>query len=80
MRARHTLTLLGTALILVVPTAAAAPSAGEVVASANGGVHWTIPLPNPFGVEVGNRTLAFNARKHADGGDRPVRVPAGRRG
>ena len=67
MRARHALTLLGSAVILVVPTAAAAPSASEVVASASGGVHWTIALPNPFGVEVWNRTLAFNARKHADG-------------
>ena len=35
--------------------------------SANGSAHWTIPLPNPFGVEVENRTLSFNARKYADG-------------
>jgi hypothetical protein len=39
----------------------------EVVASATGGAHWTIPLPNVFGVVVENRTLAFNARKYADG-------------
>lgn len=35
--------------------------------SANGGIHWTIPLPNAFGVEVRNQPLAFNARKDADG-------------
>lgn len=45
----------------------AAASAGAVVASATGSAHWTIPLPNPFGVEVGNRTLSFNARRGADG-------------
>ena len=37
------------------------------VQSATGGIHWTIPLPNPFGVEVRNQPLAFNARKDADG-------------
>ena len=31
------------------------------------GAHWTIELPNPFDVEVLNRTLSFNARKDADG-------------
>lgn len=51
---------------LAVPAAAAAPG-GAVVESASGGVHWTIPLPNPFGVEVWNRTLAFNAREYTDG-------------
>jgi len=29
--------------------------------------HWTIPLPNPFGVVVENRTLSFNARELGDG-------------
>jgi len=37
------------------------------VESASGGAHWTIPLPNAFGVEVVNRTLAFNAREYAYG-------------
>ena len=35
--------------------------------SASGGVHWTIPLPNAFGVEVVNQPLAFDASKYADG-------------
>lgn len=67
MRARHALTLLGSAVILAVPAAAAATNGSGPVASASGGAHWTIALPNPFGVEVQNRTLAFNARKDADG-------------
>lgn len=50
---------------LTVPAALAAP--GGAVASASGGIHWTIPLPNAFGVEVVNQPLAFNARKYADG-------------
>jgi hypothetical protein len=50
---------------LTVPAALAAP--GGLVASASGGIHWTIPLPNAFGVEVVNQPLAFNARKYADG-------------
>jgi hypothetical protein len=58
--------LLATAVILAVQ-AAAAPAGSSLVASANGGVHWTIALPNPFGVEVWNRALAFDARKYADG-------------
>ena len=37
------------------------------MASASGGIHWTIPLPNAFGVEVRNQPLAFNARKYSDG-------------
>ena len=53
--------------------AALALSAGQLgtaaapAVSANGSAHWTIELPNPFGVEVWNRTLSFNARKDADG-------------
>jgi hypothetical protein len=37
-----------------------------VVESAFGGEHWTIELPNPFGVEVGNN-LAFTARETLPG-------------
>jgi hypothetical protein len=50
------------ALIAVTGSPAAAP-----VESASGSAHWTIPLPNAFGVEVVNRTLAFNARRYEDG-------------
>jgi len=64
MRVRVLIAVVGAAL-LAVPAPASGTS--DVVAAANGGVHWTIPLPNPFGVEVENRTLAFNARRHADG-------------
>jgi hypothetical protein len=53
------------ACLLAIPVAAAGP--GAVVASANGGAHWTIPLPNPFDVVVKNRTLAFNALRYEDG-------------
>ena len=59
----RTLSLLAVLAILAVPSA----SAGGIEASASGGAHWTIPLPNVFGVEVQNRTLSFNARRHADG-------------
>ena len=65
MRVRSLIALIGLVGLLAVPTATA--KSGDVVASANGGVHWTIPLPNPFGVEVRNQPLAFNARKYADG-------------
>jgi hypothetical protein len=69
MRLRIALLLIAAAGLLAVPGALAAQSnaSANVVASADGGVHWTIPLPNPFDVEVWNRTLAFNARKYADG-------------
>ena len=63
MRARTALAM--TALLLALPATAA--GGGGVVASASGGVHWTIPLPNAFGVEVVNQPLAFTARKYADG-------------
>ena len=56
---------LGGMPLFAVPLATAA--AGEPGASGSGGVHWTIELPNPFGIEVGNQPLAFNARKYADG-------------
>jgi hypothetical protein len=54
--------LVAAAALLAIPTA----SATQVV-SANGSAHWTIPLPNAFGIEVVNRTLSFNARTNADG-------------
>jgi len=57
---------LGAVTLFAAPFATA--TAGDApVASATGGVHWTIPLPNAFGVEVVNQPLAFNARKYADG-------------
>jgi hypothetical protein len=66
MRVRNFLLLLGIAGLLAVPVGPAAQG-GAAVASANGSAHWTIPLPNPFGVEVRNQPLSFNARKYADG-------------
>jgi hypothetical protein len=65
MQLRHLLAIVGIVGLLVVPGTAAGGSG--LVASASGGVHWTIALPNPFGVEVGNQPLAFNAKKYADG-------------
>jgi hypothetical protein len=68
MPVRRFFSLVAAALLFSVAAASsAAPSGSPVVASATGSAHWTIPLPNPFGVEVWNRTLSFNARKHADG-------------
>jgi hypothetical protein len=64
MHLRQLCVLLGIAAVLVVPPAAT--GSGPVV-SASGGLHWTIELPNPFGVEVRNQPLAFNAKKYADG-------------
>jgi hypothetical protein len=66
MRVRSVVVAVLAACVLSVPVAATG-SAGAVVASANGGAHWTIPLPNAFDVEVQNRTLAFNARRYEDG-------------
>jgi hypothetical protein len=66
MHLRIGVALVALACLFAVPVAPAGSGAARV--SASGGVHWTIPLPNPFGVEVWNRTLAFNARKDADGG------------
>ena len=65
MHLRQLLAVVGIAGLLIVP--ATATGDPGVVASASGGVHWTIELPNPFGIEVGNQPLAFNARKYADG-------------
>lgn len=66
MHLRSIFALAGIAFVLAVPATLAAQP-GAPVASASGGVHWTIPLPNAFGVEVINQPLAFNARKYADG-------------
>ena len=63
MHVRTLLVLACLPALLAVPAAAG----GGAVASAHGAAHWTIELPNPFGVEVQNRTLSFNARKDADG-------------
>ena len=54
--------LVAVAALLAIPAA----GAGQVT-SANGSAHWTIPLPNAFGVEVVNQPLSFTARKYADG-------------
>ena len=67
MLVRSFLVLVAAVGLLAVPVAGATQSSSAVVAAANGGIHWTIPLPNPFGVEVRNQPLAFNARKYADG-------------
>lgn len=66
MNLRTLLALCAVGGFLAVPVSAAGGS-GAVVASADGSAHWTIPLPNPFDVEVWNRTLSFNARSYADG-------------
>lgn len=65
MRVRQLFAVVGVLGLLGAPASAAGDSG--LVASARGGVHWTIPLPNAFGVEVGNQPLAFNAKKYADG-------------
>jgi hypothetical protein len=65
MQVRQAITLLGIVGALAAPVTA---SGGAVSASASGSAHWTIPLPNPFGVVVENRTLSFNAQKDGDGG------------
>jgi hypothetical protein len=66
MRLRRHLPLLVVSGLLALPAAAGGAGSGPT-ASAAGGMHWTIELPNPFGVEVENRTLAFDARRYADG-------------
>src|SRR5688572_4832861 len=64
MHARLVLALVAWAALTAVPAAGAG---GAIAESANGSAHWTIALPNPFDVEVVNRTLSFNAREYADG-------------
>ncbi len=66
MRVRTLLMLIGIVGLFAVPVAVADDSKNTTVAFAKGNVRWTIPLPNAFGVEVGNH-LWFNADKHADG-------------
>ena len=66
MRMRHLTALAGIAALLAVPGTAAG-GGSDVVAAASGGAHWTIELPNPFGVEVRNQPLSFNAKRYADG-------------
>jgi hypothetical protein len=63
MRNARIFALAGALAVLAIP---AAP-AGSPSIAAVGSAHWTIELPNPFGVEVLNRTLSFNARKDAGG-------------
>ena len=59
------LVVLLTAVGLLTSDRAAAGS--DIVATANGGYHWTIAEDDVFGVEVLSRTLTVNARKYADG-------------
>ena len=66
MHARSFAALAAALGLFAIPVASASQS-GAPVASATGGIHWTIPLPNAFGVEVVNQPLAFTARKYADG-------------
>jgi hypothetical protein len=66
MRLRRLLPPLTVVVFLAIP-AAPGGAGGGVTQSASGGVHWTIPLPNPFGVEVRNQPLAFTAKRYADG-------------
>lgn len=67
MRVRNVLALIGVVALVAVPVTLAGNSASTSEATAKGdNVRWTIPLPNVFGVEVGNR-LSFNARKRANG-------------
>ena len=63
MRVRTLLLLIGIVGVFAVPVAVADDSKNATVAFAKGNVRWTIPLPNAFGVEVGNH-LWFNADKH----------------
>lgn len=67
MQLRRLLGLAGLVALLAVPVATASQPDNQVVASATGGIHWTIPLPNAFDVEVVSQPLAFDARRYADG-------------
>jgi hypothetical protein len=67
MRLRNVIALLGIAGLLAVPVATSSASGNAVVESASGGIHWTIPLPNVFGIEVVSQPLAFDATKYSDG-------------
>jgi hypothetical protein len=67
MNVRLVFALAGAAVLTAVAAGSGGSAGVAVAASANGGIHWLIPLPNPFGVEVLNRQLSFNARKYVDG-------------
>jgi len=67
MRLRHVFAIVAVGCLFAVPASATAQSGNPIAESASGGVHWTIPLPNVFGIEVVNQPLAFDARKYADG-------------
>lgn len=67
MHGRVFLALLGTAASTAVAAGSGSSAGPAVTASADGGIHWVIPLPNAFGVEVVNQPLAFTARRYADG-------------
>ena len=58
--------ITGAVLMALSLVGMAQASADPVAESAFGGEHWTIELPNPFGVEVGNN-LAFTARETLSG-------------
>jgi hypothetical protein len=58
--------ITGTVLMALSLVGMPQASADPVMESASGGEHWTIELPNPFGVEVGNN-LAFTARETVSG-------------
>ena len=66
MRLRYFVLVAAATSLFVIPVAPASQAAAPMI-SASGGVHWTIPLPNPFGVEVRNQPLSFNAHKYVDG-------------
>jgi len=67
MYLRHFVALAGTAALMAAAAVSGGSAEPAVTASANGSAHWVIPLPNPFGVEVVNQPLSFNARRYADG-------------
>jgi hypothetical protein len=66
MHVRKLLALAGITAVIAIPVAAAG-SSNTVVATADGRYHWTIPLPNAFGVEVKIPNHSFQVRKRADG-------------
>ena len=55
------------ALIALTTGGAGQVSAQSVVESAMGSAHWTIELPNPFEVVVGNRELSFTVQRLSGG-------------
>ena len=56
------------AMVVLASSGHVAPGFAQgVLESADGSAHWTIEEPNPFEVEVGNRTLSFTAKRFTDG-------------